>query len=250
MQYAGGTLAAAVPVGPYPLVDLDTAVARLSDGFYGGFYGGYGGIAIDEPALAVDAGVATDGVAVEGDPGQTEPVAVDPVADPMPVEPMPDPEPVVITLVDVQPDLWWAYDADGSAWLLPAYRFIDTDGGWHVVPAVTDEFLIQADPVLIDEPLPTPEPMPAPEPAPAPDSTPAPTDTVEPGTDPAAATAALDEFVGLSIEEFTDQAKALGFETRIVQQDGEPLMVTDDYRTDRVNVVVEGPRVIAIDSIG
>ena len=45
-----------------------------------------------------------------GEPAPVEPVPVEP----MPVEPMPDGEPVVITLVDVQPDLWWAWDADGA----------------------------------------------------------------------------------------------------------------------------------------
>ena len=49
LQYAGGSLAAAQPVGPYPLVDLDTAVARLSDNFYGGF----GGVAmLDDVAVS------------------------------------------------------------------------------------------------------------------------------------------------------------------------------------------------------
>ena len=47
LQYAGGQLAEPAPVGPYPLVDLDTAIARLNDqsGFYMGGYGG--GIALD-----------------------------------------------------------------------------------------------------------------------------------------------------------------------------------------------------------
>ena len=33
LQYAGGQLAEPAPVGPYPLVDLDTAIARLNDPF-------------------------------------------------------------------------------------------------------------------------------------------------------------------------------------------------------------------------
>ncbi len=69
-----------------------------------------------------------------------------PPGDEIPVDEIPAPEPVTVTLVDVQPDVWWAWDADGSVWLLPAYRLIDTDGGWHVVPAVTDEFMIQVEP--------------------------------------------------------------------------------------------------------
>ena len=51
-------------------------------------------------------------------------------------------EPVVVTLVDVEADLWSVMDADGTVWLLPGYRFIGNDGGWYTVPAVTDEYLI------------------------------------------------------------------------------------------------------------
>ena len=156
---------------------------------------------------------------------------------------------------------------DGSAWLLPAYRFIDSDGGWHTVPAVTDEFLIQADPVVIDEPLPAPEPAPVtvdpalPVETVPPSDTKPPVDTttpgdtmppvdIEPGADPAVAISSLEPFVGLSLEEFSAEAKALGFETRVVVQDGESLAATDDYRTDRVNVAVEGAAVVSIESIG
>ncbi len=245
LQYAGGSLATPEPVGPYPLVDLNAAAARLSDGFFGGFGAG---IAIVEPALPTvgeaeavlvepDVGpdVVTDAAGEEptqpGEPAPGEPMPVEP----MPVEPVPG-EPVVITLVDVQPDLWWAWDADGSAWLLPAFRFIDTDGGWHVVPAVADEFLIQTDPVVIDEPLPAPEPLPEPSP--------------EPGIDPETAITVLEEYVGLSIEEFAAEAQAVGFTTRIVVEDGEALAVTADYSETRVNVAIEGPRVVEIESIG
>jgi hypothetical protein len=262
MQYASGTLAPLQPVGPYPLVDIDTAVARLTDGFYGGFGGG---VAIADSARAVTEPAAEPAVV---EPTGDEPVSDEPVLiDPMPVDPTFPAEPVVVTLVDVQPDLWWAWDADGTVWLLPAYRFIDSDGGWHVAPAVTDEFLIQADPVVIDEPIPVEpdggigdgaEPVSPPD-SPPPDdggnSAETPGDSagepdIEPGTDPEVAIALLEEFVGLSIEEFTAEAKAAGFETRVVMQDGESLAVTMDFRTDRVNVVVEGPRVVAVDSIG
>ncbi len=160
LQYAGGTLATPQPVGPYPLVDLDTAVARLNAGSYW-----FGGPAVSGPGIAVEEVVSVDvaeadvaGTDAEpADPALVDPVPVDPV------EPVPgsEPEIVVVTLVDVEADLWWAWDVDGSAWLLPAYRFIDVDGGWHTVPAVTDEFMIQVDPPdVIGDPLPLPEPMP------------------------------------------------------------------------------------------
>jgi hypothetical protein len=105
------------------------------------------------------------------------------------------------------------------------------------------------------EPVPTPDSLPPvepEEPTGEPDDPAGEPDVVdiEPGTDPEVAIPLLEEFLGLSIEEFTAEAKASGFETRVVMQDGESLAVTMDYRTDRVNVVVEGPRVVAIDSIG
>ena len=65
-----------------------------------------------------------------------------PISDPVPVS-IPAPQQVTVTLVDVQADVWWVWDVDNNAWLLPAYRFIGDDGGWYVVPAVTDEFLVQ-----------------------------------------------------------------------------------------------------------
>ena len=222
LQFAGGSLAEAVGVGPYPLVDLDTALARLNEGgfWYGGGYVGGPGIA--EPAIAVEPDIAVsepvDDVAVE------EPASVD---EPMPVEPI-EPEDITITLVDVQSDLWWAWDADESVWLLPAYRFIDADGGWHVVPAVTDEFIIQVEPDI--------EPVPAPEPLPADGSTepaPAPPDTVV-GTP--VFPAELQDMMAQPVDEFTTVAESLGFVVRIVAEDGEFFAVTEDFVENRVNI--------------
>lgn len=263
LQYASGTLAPVQPVGPYPLVDIDTAVARLGEGFYGGFGRD---VAIAEAEVALDSEAAVESVVVvEPEPADSdEPPLPEPAGDePMPVDPMPPLEPVVVTLVDVQPDLWWAWDADGTVWLLPAYRFIDTDGGWHVAPAVTDEFLIQADQAEVIDPVPVegdggigdgaepvtpPESLP-PVPAEEPGVDPDPVD-IEPGGDPEAAIDLLEKLVGLSIDEFTDEALASGFATRIVTEDGESLAVTMDYRTDRVNVAVDGGIVVKVESIG
>jgi hypothetical protein len=277
LQYASGTLAPMQAVGPYPLVDIDTAIARLDEGFFGGFGRD---LAIAEPdiAVAVEAApepeptdevaptetVAEDTGGIEEPPADEAPPATPAVDEPMPTEPMPplEPlEPVVVTLVDVQPDLWWAWDADGTVWLLPAYRFIDSDGGWHTAPAVTDGFLIWAEPSELVDPIPvegdggTGEGV---EPVAPPESLP--TDTVPAETVPGETGVPIDgdpvdvepfeALVGLSVEEFTAEAKGLGFETRVVMQDGEPLAVTMDFRTDRVNVAVDGDVVVAVESIG
>ncbi len=234
LQYAGGTLANPVAVGPYPLIDLDTAIARLKDQnwFYGG--GGVmrdGGIA--SPAIA-DAPVAVDMV------------EADPAIGAMPIDgTIPEPEPIIVTLVDVQTDVWWVSDVDGSMWLLPAYRFIDTDGGWHVVPAVTDEFLIQVEPdVVVGEPgVPPAEPMPG--------DTVTPDDPTQPPTDPALFDASvLEPFVGLTLKEFTGEAEALGASVRVVEQDGVALAVTEDFGFSRVNVAVDGETVTRIVNVG
>jgi hypothetical protein len=44
---------------------------------------------------------------------------------------------------------------------------------------------------------------------------------------------------GMPLDEATSYAQGVGFELRVVEIDGESLMVTEDYRTDRVNVVIE-----------
>lgn len=264
LQYAGGSLATPEAVGPYPLVDLPAAFQRLQDQTYGGFYGP----AVDGPAIAIaqtNAAIAVDepapapDVMESGEPGAepipvdpdgvvgddatappvdaTEPIPVDPDggigdgADPMPVEPT-EPETVTVTLVDVQADLWWAWDVDGAAWLLPAYRFVGDDGGSYTVPAVTDEYLIQVEP-QIGDPLPLdPDGVDqggGSEPAPAP---------IEP-TDPALADPSLlSPMIGLSLDDFTGEAKAFGYTVRVVERDGEGLDRTDDFRVDRINVAV------------
>jgi hypothetical protein len=255
MQYASGQLAEPVRVGPYPLIDLDTAIARLNDP--SGFYSGGGFMAADsvareiypETGAGVDVAEADVDQAVAAPEPATEPAIepatvppatdVAPPVSPVPVE-VPAPEEVTVTLVDVQADVWWAWDVDGSVWLLPAYRFIGDDGGWYTVPAVTDEFLVQVPvdtvPVSVE---------PAPEATPAPSTIPV--DTVADVTP-------LESSVGKSLAEFGADAEALGLTVRVVEQDGVPLAVTMDFDPTRVNVAVEGEgdagTVTRIDNVG
>ena len=51
-------------------------------------------------------------------------------------------------------------------------------------------------------------------------------------------------------DEFSALAAEFGLTMRVVQRDGEFLMVTEDYSIDRVNVIVNSGVVIALDSIG
>ena len=146
---------------------------------------------------------------------------------------IPAPQEVTVTLVDVQPDVWWVWDVDGTVWLLPAYRFIGDDGGWYTVPAVTDEFLVRV-----------------------------PVDT-RPAVDRAGPAAARDRarrhpaerdragrygcrrdparVIGRQDVRRVHQAdaEALGLTARVVEQDGVSLPVTMDYNPNRVNVAVD-----------
>ena len=215
LQWANGTLATPDAVGPYDLIDLDAALARLDEQYTGA------PMAID--VLAVDAGEAATSDMV----GAPEPM--------LPDGTLPAPEPVTVTLVDVQADRWWAFDADGSVWLLPAYRFIGDDGGWYTVPAVTDEYLVQVDPPVA-EPADTASPV-----------TTAVAPTEPDGTSP---TTSLDDLVGLSLDEFTAAAESRGWTVRVTELDGQPQPGTMDYRDDRVNIAVTGGTVTTIVNIG
>jgi outer membrane lipoprotein SlyB len=49
--------------------------------------------------------------------------------------------------------------------------------------------------------------------------------------------------VGLSESEAAAMAKDKGWELRVVSRDGEDFMVTQDYKTDRVNITVKSGKV-------
>jgi hypothetical protein len=230
LQWASGSLAEPVATGPYPLIDIDTAIARLAEqnGMWG--YGGGDVMAVDarETEVAAPDEVARNTTAIDAtDP----PIPTDDASQPT------TPEPIVATLVDVKADLWWVWDADSSVWLLPAYTFTDTDGNVFTVPAVTDQYMIIVEPAIDPQPVPA-EPV---DPV-----------VVDPTTGVAAPDdpALLDQFVGVPLPEFEAVAKRYGFTTRVVRQDGVDLAVTDDFSESRVNVAVEADVVSEIVSIG
>lgn len=181
-------------------------------------------------------------------PGETVPVETVPPST-VPVETLPgetvpvETEVVVATLVDVRADLWWAWDADGSIWLLPAYTFTDTEGRTHTVPAVTEEYLIVVEPEIVPVPLPA-EPLDPvlvdPEPGveePMPIDEPLPIDDFE-------------GLVGMTLEEATAKVEPIGAEIRVIRRDGEDLAATMDYRSNRLNVAVSGDVITDVISVG
>jgi hypothetical protein len=245
LEYAGGTFTAPEAVGPYPLVDLDTAIIRLGEMYTSG------------PAIGRDMAVGMPEPAID------EPMPVD---ESMPVETLPMPEPaelpepteITVTLVDVVADLWWVNDVDGNLWLIPAYRFIGDDGGWYTVPAVTDEYMVEEATYGEVEPMPG-------------EGSEGSSGAVDSGlvvspeleqllapidlsaADPAVIAVLEDLLDGeVTVDEglFADTAREYGVEMRVVERDGERLQVTADYRTDRINVIVVDGTVVAIDGIG
>lgn len=231
LEYASGTLSRPEPAGPYPLIGIEEALKRLSryhtwpTAFIDDMV-----VAIDEPAPAdetsvdaVDAGSSVSRDAAEEELGSDRPTEV------------------VVTLVDVKPDLWWTSDVEGNVWLLPAYAFTGDDGGTYTVPAVTEEYLVEEIPVSI-EPMPV-EPMPV-EPMP-----------VEPGTDIDTASAeerverllaAFEAAAPMALDEFTALAADLDIEVRVASIDGEGFPMTMDYRDDRVNIDIEADTVVRV----
>jgi hypothetical protein len=218
LQWASGHLAEPVATGPYPLVDLETAIARLGE--QSGWWGGISVAATSEAVREAD----------PGEPTTDEPTTDEPTTDELipdqpdnGAKPVGEHEPMVATLVDVRADLWWVWDTDGSVWMLPAYTFTDTDGGWHTVPAVTDEFITIAEPEV--------DPMPLP---------------VEP-LDPVIVDTGV---IGSSVDDATAALEAQGLSLRVLRLDGEDLVGTMDFVPTRVNVAVEDDVVVEILSTG
>jgi hypothetical protein len=246
LEWAGGTFTVPEAVGPYPLVDLDTALARVEEMYVSGMaLGGDLAIGMPEPAIAVEP-VPTD---------ESMPVETLPMPEP---DEMPQPTEITVTLLDVVADLWWVDDVDGNVWLIPAYRFIGDDGGWYTVPAVSDEYMIEQATYGEVEPMPgegsagsTGAAAPGVVVSPELEQLLAPIDLSV--ADPAVIAVLEDLLDGdVAVDEglFADMAKEYGVEMRVVERDGEPLQGTADYRTDRINVIVVDGMVVAISSIG
>jgi hypothetical protein len=238
VTYAGGTLAVPVVVGEYPRVGTSVGLERLNSDWMERYWAATDGPMPLAAAAEADAGTTGGGVA--------DVAAPEPAPD---TEPLVEPEEIVITVVAVEADLWQVWDRDGSTWLLPAYAFVDADGGRSLIPAVPDEYLdiAPAEEVPpVTEPLPDTAPVgsdvPSTEPpATTPDTAPVPTEPaiVLPTEADAAAIVGLDE------AEAQQLVEERGWVFRVVQRDGVDLTVTMDYREDRLDAKVTDGVVIA-----
>jgi len=221
---ASGLLATPVREGPYPTVSAAEAVGRLVNSPLGlglvAVPGTVGVGVLDEPDPSI--GPAPDpGVVVE--PLPVEPLPVEPV----PVEPNPfEPVPTEVVLVDVEATLVSFVDGTGVIWSLPGYVYTDADGGeWEVVAVAEESFDLSPevpDGGAVDPPVDGDTPV-----GDVPDVVPP-------------------EVVGLGELEATSVLEAAGFSVRVAERDGEPFMLTKDYRTDRVNLVVAGGVVTSV----
>lgn len=215
LEWAGGFLATAEAVGPYPLIDLATALERLEQQFIG-----WG------PAIGMGS-AAREVNGAEVDPEQMEPEQM---------------EKELAVLVEVHAELWWAYDADGTVWLLPAYRFVDTEGRDHIVPAVTDEYLVIEPAVELVEPMPVIEPAPGD------------TGDMDEESMEKLFRWASSDLVGMTLAEATSVVESAGATLRVARRDGEDLALTMDLQSNRINLSVEGPegseRVIEVLFVG
>lgn len=241
LEYASGTLSRPEPAGPYPLIDLATALERLRRYYIW-------------PIDAVDVAVEPEVMIELGSHGPNSDTSMsdDPVIPEGGFEEF-DPDPITVTVVDVAPDLWWTMDVEGNVWLIPAYAFTGDDGGVYTVPAVTDEYLVEEIPVAVDpiiEPTPEPAPEPAPEPvdpiiepAPAPEES-TPSEAVD------MLMAILEEEGPMTEDQFSGLADSLGLTVRVVRLDGEDLAITMDLSPTRVNIEVADGLVIAVINLG
>jgi hypothetical protein len=119
-----GTFASVERMGDYPTLDAEAAVARLQE---------------QSLAWAARSGV---------EPLELIDEAVDTTSLPAPDGEL---EVVTVTLVASEPILTFHLDVDGALWLVPGYRFTDSEGGQWQVLAVDDGYVESEEPE-VEEP--------------------------------------------------------------------------------------------------
>ncbi len=249
VTWAGGFLAAPQRGADYPRIGVEAAIQRLNDQA-NSWMTGYGPVMRDA-GLAVeaapDAVAGSSGSAVAGGSNpltEITEIVTEPSTGPavvvgeVPIGEVPiDVEPIVMTLTTVTGSLEQVWAADGTVWLLPGYSFGGAEGLLANVLAVEDQYLQQAEPQVLVDPVPLPEPMPV-------ETAVAGTAVVEP------APAAPFDVVGLSVDDATSAATEVAWEVRVAREDGVDLPVTADFRENRINVAIEAGVITEVLSIG
>ena len=227
LDYASGYLAEAIPTGPYPLIGIDEALERLATQWGSWSMAVPGYVPDDMPG---DDGVDGDAPVASPETPVSDQIAIDePVEDPTITE-------MEVELVSVTADLWSSWAADGSMWMLPAYRFEGSDGGIYTIAAITDEYLVQMDPYALPDPgRPIVDPP-----------------FIEDPFDGLDLDGVGDTLVGLTLSEAEELIYENGWSwvLRSVRVDGEDLAVTADYQPNRVNMVTEDGIITEVLSFG
>lgn len=140
--------------------------------------------------------------------------------------------PLTIPITDVRLTLMESNLSNGTHMLLPAFTFSNGDGDVGTVLAVSEQFIVfpNIDPSPVD-----PGGIEPGEPEPAPG------EVVQELTQESA-----DSLIGLTEDEATKVAAERGWVVRVAMRDGEPFMLTMDYRQDRVNLTVEKNSVTSV----
>lgn len=138
---------------------------------------------------------------------------------------------VDVPISDVRLILMEARLSNGTHMLLPAYTFSNADGDVGTVIAIEDDLLAFRKNVAVATSVAPPDtvaPLPVPE-------------------DPVAITQTdADGLIGLTENEAVATAESKGWSVRVAVRDGESFMLTTDYVTNRVNLVVENMLVTAV----
>jgi hypothetical protein len=250
--WAAGTLAEPVRGPDYPRIGTTAGFERLQTEAERwqtlSATGAASEVLVDEATGAPTAGDTTGAAEIPScEPAIDVPASDEPFCGPIDVEPL------VVHLTGVRAELQMLWDVDGTVWLVPAYGFTSDDGGVHVVVAIADEWIAEPEPVDTPDTVAT-EPTDGTavtEPAVDPDtpvSSPASTPTTAPA-EPSPGEVQPEQaarLVGLTEAEAEAAAAERGWAFRVVERDGETFPVTDDFRTDRVNVVVDGGVVTSV----
>lgn len=213
MTSGGGQVFEASEADAYRVITIEQAVERLNSGMYAAMPYGWS-------SMAASRDLASQG-SVRG-PASTA---------------------TKVTLEKVRASLMPYWTSSGRQMLLPAYTFTGTAGESVQVLAVRDEYISRPVPSTDDVAV-----VPG-----SPGSGSSGSGSGSPGADEPAAivrTEEAEQLVGLPEEEAAKVAAGNGWMMRVVERDGESLMVTTDWLDNRVNVAVKGGKVSAIRSIG
>jgi hypothetical protein len=248
LSWASGILAVPTLVGSYPQVTYQHAVERFNTRPMWPAMP-YAVAKGDAAAVATD--VASSDIVAAGE--AVDGCATSPADLPVEVLVPEQQEPVAVGLSSPAPYLVQVWDADGTVWLVPAYRFKAVDGEYSFdvdVVSLVDEYLVTPDmPVaatsdtsgvqVVEEVVPM---DPVQEPVMSDVECAAPSEDM--------LRSVADTWVGLTETEAVAAAEAAAATLRVVSYDGVEFPVTADWSPTRVNVEVVDGVVVAVVSIG